>query len=151
QWVKKRSDVHVRTRRVATLEETPVYTARSLKADLLSPHRLRNTNVGKRKIVIIEEEEENDLHPKFTREIRKANNQWKAMNKSVETEHKNDKQFSQRTTSRLTTTPKYSKENKMGGKNNVYSKKDSSAHKTNSRSKFTNQCQETTKSSKNEK
>ncbi|KAM3969045.1 uncharacterized protein ACR2FA_003476 isoform 2-T2 [Aphomia sociella] len=57
----------------------------------------------------------------------------KTSNRSVGTEFKEEKQFSQRTTSRLTSSSKYSKETKT---NNVSNRKDLSIAKMNYRSKY---------------
>ncbi|XP_026759842.2 uncharacterized protein LOC113518997 [Galleria mellonella] len=120
-----------RLRRVVTVEDPDLKTSRSLKTDLMASSKMMASNFTKRKIVTITEDDENDLHPKFSKERRSSST--KISNRSVGTEFKEEKQFSQRTTSRLTSSSKYSKETKT---NNVNNRKDISVAKLNCRGKY---------------
>lgn len=142
-WPEKRYPSQPRLRRIVTLEEPPVVTSRSLKSDLNNvPIRTMSSSLTKRKIVTIEEDDENDLHPKFSREKNKLTN-IKSSSKAAETEFKNEKHIFQRTTSRLTNSSKYSKESKTSAKNinTTTNKKDLNTPKVTYKSKYSNATQ----------
>ncbi|XP_028177295.1 uncharacterized protein LOC114365047 [Ostrinia furnacalis] len=134
-WPEKSYTLQPRLRRIITLDDPEVITSRSLKPDLIAPLKTMSS-VTRRKIVTIAEDDESDLHPKFSKDVKRCS---KTSNKAVEAELKNEKQFSQRTTSRLTNSSKYSRETKPSAKSpNLINRKDVSAPKPNFKSKYSN-------------
>ncbi|XP_047544252.1 uncharacterized protein PF3D7_1120600-like isoform X1 [Vanessa atalanta] len=113
-----------RFRRIITIEEPRVGTRRSLRSEVAVVPRTMTSDMCKRKIITIAEDDENSLHPKFSQEIRKSFKNY--IHRAVETDIKEEKQLSQRKVSRLTPTTKSMKiltldpkDNKSAMKNNI--------------------------------
>ncbi|XP_037299687.1 uncharacterized protein LOC115452928 isoform X2 [Manduca sexta] len=115
-WADK-SNHQPRSRRVTPLDDDDTNITRSLNIDLIPS----KTNVCRRKIVTIAEDDENDLHPKFSKDLRKPGTI--KTNRSIAADLKEEKHCSVRSTSRLSTT-KYSKDIKTSAKNSGLSKKE---------------------------
>lgn len=62
-WHEERYSLQPRLRRIVTINEPKLSSTRSLKSDIAIAPKM--PNVTKRKIVTIQEDDENDLHPKF--------------------------------------------------------------------------------------
>ncbi|XP_050360563.1 uncharacterized protein LOC126780284 isoform X2 [Nymphalis io] len=75
------------------------------------------SDMCKRKIITIKEDDDNSLHPKFSQEIRKSFKNY--IHRAVETDIMEEKQLSQRKVSRLTPSAKNPKDNKSTIKNNI--------------------------------
>ncbi|XP_072931085.1 uncharacterized protein [Epargyreus clarus] len=131
-WHEESYSLQPRLRRIVTINEPKLSSTRSLKPGIAIVPKMQN--VTKRKIVTIEEDDENDLHPKFSREGKKPT--AKLSNRAVGTEIREDKLLSQRTTSRLSPCSKYSKDIKLNSKTSLFNnKKDNDAAKVNYRTK----------------
>ncbi|XP_013189030.2 uncharacterized protein LOC106133746 [Amyelois transitella] len=132
-WPPNQYTLPPRLRRIISVEDPTFVTSRSLCADILASSRTMTSNITKRKIVTITEDEENDLHPKFTRRPSP-----KMSSRSVGTDPKREKHFSKTTASRLAT-PKYSKEPKISSPRlGDVNSKDVNVLKPTSKSKYSN-------------
>ncbi|CAF4745042.1 unnamed protein product [Pieris macdunnoughi] len=112
KWPKNSYALEPRLRRIISIEEPLIGSTRSLKTEMASIPKMASTGYSKRKIVTIDEDDENSLHPKFSREIKSS--YTKVVNRALET--KDLKQSSQRSTSRLINSTKYSQDVKQSNK-----------------------------------
>ncbi|XP_023946222.2 uncharacterized protein LOC112051674 [Bicyclus anynana] len=104
-----------RFRRVIAIEEPNISTRRSLKSDVAIPSTVMASDICKRKIVTIEEDDEyTSYYPKFSHHVRKS--YTNAINRAVEA--KEEKPISQQRISRLTYNSKNSKDVKSNTKSN---------------------------------
>ncbi|CAB3225249.1 unnamed protein product [Arctia plantaginis] len=126
-----------RTRRTVTIDNEVPKINRTVRSNYSLSPKIMATNYTKRKMITISEHEEHDLHPKFTRAKRSSPIQM--LHKSLgTTEYELVKQSPNRNTSRLTNSPKHSKETKSSVKtNSAYNKKGSNGNLPNHRSKYT--------------
>ncbi|CAH0703412.1 unnamed protein product [Spodoptera exigua] len=141
-WAPHSYTLQPRLRRIITLEnDDNILTGhRSLKSHFTGPPRIMAApaapNHTKRKIVTITEDDENDLHLKFSKE--KKPFPVKTSNRAVVADFK-EKQSPNRTTSRLTNSTKYSKEVKTSAKtNSAHNKKEVIAPAQSYRNRNTN-------------
>ncbi|CAH4038912.1 unnamed protein product [Pieris brassicae] len=112
KWSKNSYTLQPRLRRIISIEEPLIGSTRSLKTEMASIPKMVSTGYSKRKIVTIDEDDENSLHPKFSHEIKSS--YTKVVNRALET--KDLKQSSQRSTSRLINSTKYSQDVKQSNK-----------------------------------
>ncbi|XP_022832576.1 uncharacterized protein LOC111360700 [Spodoptera litura] len=128
-WPAHSYTLQPRLRRIITLEDDDgLLTGNSsLKSHLTGPPRMMATpaapNYTNRKIVTITEDDENDLHPKFSKN--KKPHPAKTANRAVVADIKEKPPSPSRTTSRFSNSTKYSKEVKTCAKvNSAYNKKE---------------------------
>ncbi|XP_022121212.2 uncharacterized protein LOC110997382 [Pieris rapae] len=112
KWPKNSYSLEPRLRRIISIEKPLIGSTRSLKTEMAGIPKMASTGYSKRKIVTIDEDDENSLHPKFSREIKGSFT--KVVNRALET--KDLKQSSQRSTSRLINSTKYSQDVKQSNK-----------------------------------
>ncbi|XP_069365124.1 uncharacterized protein [Maniola hyperantus] len=94
----QRHTLDPRFRRIITIEEPKISTRRSLKSDVAVPSTIMATDICKRKIVTIEEDDEyNSYYPKYSHHIKKSFT--KVINRAIEA--KEEKPISQQKISGL--------------------------------------------------
>ncbi|XP_039763776.1 uncharacterized protein LOC120636387 isoform X2 [Pararge aegeria] len=106
-----------RLRRIITIEEPKISTCRSLQTEVAIPSTVMASDICKRKIVTIEEDEYNSYYPKYSHHVRKTYN-TNVINRAIEA--KEDKLISQQKISRLPYSSKSPKDVKNTKSNIAY-------------------------------
>lgn len=137
-WPTSRSyTLQPRLRRIITLDNDDLRTSNSLRSTCVAPSKIMTANHTKRKVVTISEDDEHNVYHRLVSAQEKRSSSVKMSNRSIETDCKPEKPSSNRTTSRVSHSGKYTRESKTSSKSNsAYNKNEVNVNRLNYREKI---------------